>query len=296
LNAVYELAFDALGGRCPYLDLACPKGMRSKVMSFCWATVPLALATACIKTPTRDLGADAHAPRGEDASPQDDGHVCCTAPDDSGLDASQPSDASTAGDALDAGDTGDAIATGDASDNGDAVWTDIWWPDSSDTVDASGVDAWSPDAGPIVSCGCGGGLFVEIIGDGPDQMLTGYDGPLPGRLSYTSVAVDPCKVPWAAITMGESAIVAQLYSCAATGQVPCIDLAYTTDGSGLTTGEYRDRQGRRFDLTVSFSQSAAYWNVHLGDVIEGTYTATLINGTTLNGRFRVCVLAIITVA
>jgi hypothetical protein len=68
------------------------------------------------------------------------------------------------------------------------------------------------------------------------------------------------------------------------------------DASGLTTGQYRDRHGQAFDLNVTFSTSTSLWTAHLGDAVEGTYTAMLSDGRTLTGRFRACILTIFLIA
>jgi hypothetical protein len=177
--------------------------------------------------------------------------------------------------------------TGDAEQSRDGAVMDT----------GSSQDAMSGDAAMAVSCGCSGDLFVEVNRGGalPEQRFTSGDAPLPGRFETASIATDACSAPWAAITGGETAEVAQIYACAS-GGAPCVALASVLPGGGSTTGEYQDGQGGFEIFNVRFSPTTSLWSTHVGDVIEGSYEALLVNGWTLTGRFRVCVLSVFMIA
>lgn len=160
------------------------------------------------------------------------------------------------------------------------------------------------------ACGCGGGLAIDVQGDGDPLHLTSADYTGQWRSRDDSVVIDADVThtdldntaltecfdpprPWAESTSGEGSVVYWIQACAGPGSAPpCLWLAYDIGYS-----RYVDRTGRAFYVDIkSLSTTFQSFKTGQGQSIDGQFTIMLDDGRTLTGTLRVCVLATINFA
>ena len=136
---------------------------------------------------------------------------------------------------------------------------------------------------------------MDVLGDGDPLHLTSADvtyvQQLQGVQSRLATQCLSPPIPWVEWASGEINLPYYIEACAGPGATPpCVLLNGDAIATGSFASIYVDRSGQTFGadarLTLSKSQSPEWQQA-----LDGTFTLKLMDGRTLSGTFRTCLLA-----